>query len=221
MNVEQLINQFRNYMADTSKPYLWSDDEILLYLNEAEREAVRRSRSLVDSSTPDVCTIDAIPGVQSYDIDPRVIYIRRVRTSAHIDPVLPVHIQLIDNMDDRWETVQGRVENYVVGHESHKLVLVRIPKVAQTIRMTVVREPLNEMKSLSDEPELAKRYHMQLLEYVYYRAYLKHDSEAENVGLAKLHYDNFEREFGSKELASSLEEEWQMSHGSNRDDGRF
>lgn len=221
MNVEEFISQFRNYMSDTQKPYLWSDEEIVLYLNEAEREAARRSRSFIDSSTPEVCMIDAIPGVQSYELDPRVIYIRRVRTSAHTDPVSPIHLQLIDKVDDRWETAQGRVENYVVGHESGKISLVRIPKVAQTIRMTVVREPLCEMQTLSDEPELPKRYHMQLLEYVYYRAYMKHDSEAENTQLAQSHYAIFEAEFGSKHLASSLEEEWAMSHGSNIDDGRF
>lgn len=221
MNVGQLISQFRTTMADTQQPYLWSDVEILAYLNEAEREAVRRSRSIVDSSTPDICRIQAQAGIQSYDLDPRIIYIRRVRTSAHSDPVCPIHFNRADELDDRWESAEGRVENYVTGTESGKLVLMRIPKVDQEIRLTVVREPLAEMASSSDEPELPVRYHMQLLEYVYYRAYMKHDVEESNIELARIHYGNFEQEFGSKTLASSLEEEWQAIHNGSNFDGRF
>ena len=46
MNLQELIDVFVQIVDDTVAPYLWSDDEIIRYLNEAQIEAVIRSKSL-------------------------------------------------------------------------------------------------------------------------------------------------------------------------------
>lgn len=84
-----------------------------------------------------------------------------------------------------------------------------IPTAAGTVKLTVVRLPLEAMTSDGDEPEINRRYHLALLDWVYYRCYAKNDADAFDPKKSKEGLDAFEREFGTKERASAMEEEWQ------------
>ena len=44
MNASEIIEQFRRITGDDKSPYLWSDEELYIYLNEAVIEACRRGR---------------------------------------------------------------------------------------------------------------------------------------------------------------------------------
>lgn len=53
MTLEELIAQFRTDADDTARPYLWGDDDLIRWFNEAVNEACRRSHLLVDSNKRD------------------------------------------------------------------------------------------------------------------------------------------------------------------------
>ena len=57
MNVEAFIGEFRRVMADTAVPYLWSDEEVVTYLNDAVKEACERALLIEDRITTAVCSV--------------------------------------------------------------------------------------------------------------------------------------------------------------------
>lgn len=221
MLVSELLAQFRAQTNDIGVPSLCSDQEFILYLNEAEREACARARLIIDSTTEEICKVQLTAGVQTYPLDDRIIFINRLRTNNHNQPITRIKMEILDNEDPLWETRTGRVEKYVIGYQSRSLVFYKTPTVDQEIRMTVVREPLEKMKSLSDSPEILERYHLPLLYWCYFRFYSKLDTEQNNEEYAKKYLGLFDQEFGSKAAASAREEEWQLRIEGMYNDGAY
>jgi hypothetical protein len=221
MNLGQLIAEF-NAIADNNEiPPTWSNDELRIYFNEAEREACQRARLIKDSRTDEVCLISVTSGEPFYDIDDRVISIRRVKSSLNGTILTPVKFELADRQDPLWEDREGFVTNYIVGMDSRVIRLFPIPTEDQDLHLSVVREPLSEMVNPNDCPEVSGRYHRSLIYWVLYRAYSKKDVEVNEESLSAKNLSLFEAEFGKKPFASALEEEWQMSTGGEFNDGRF
>ena len=54
MTLEELIASFREDATDKVGPYLWEDETVTRWLNEAQDEAAVRARLLLDDSTPAV-----------------------------------------------------------------------------------------------------------------------------------------------------------------------
>lgn len=210
MTLEELITQFRLMADDTELPYQWSDEELELFFNEAEVEACRRAALIIDSTTDEVCNLTISSGTSVYDLDPRIIYVRRVKLASKRDPIKPVKFELMDEFCPGWEDRTGTVDRYVVGMDSRKLRLYREPTAADSAVITVVREPLQRMAlNTESSPEIPERYHYALIHWVLYRAYSKKDAETNDKELASININEFVREFGTKELASAREEEWQ------------
>jgi len=209
----------RQELDDTIKPYLWSDIELDAYLNEAEREACRRARLLVDSSTAAVCQISLAIGTATYARDSRIIAIRRMKLAGKIRPLGWASTLDLDESRPGWEDATGEVEAYITDRDSSSITFYRIPTAIDTATMTVVREPLNEMNDDEDSPEIPSRYHMSLLHWAKYRAYTKPDVEAKNDQLAILNEALFTQEFGPKR--SALDEAYEDQHQYLQEDGAF
>ena len=57
MKASEIISQARGLMQDTKPPYLWTETELILYLNNSVNEAAEKARLFLDSVTPAVCQI--------------------------------------------------------------------------------------------------------------------------------------------------------------------
>lgn len=219
MNAGDLENEFRLLVDDSSDPPLWSSAEFLRWLNEAEVQACRRARLLVDSQNKtapnNVCRITLATGTAFYAVDSRVIYIRKASLVGRSLPLEPVDYRDMDQCSPGWESHSGTIASYVRGLDTGKFRPYRIPAAANNgnfIDFVVVRQPLAEMAGPGDSPEINARYHRALLDWVCYRAYSKKDTETEDEGRALKHLATFEAEFGTREKASALEEEWQRNN---------
>ena len=211
MKAGELIAEWRRRADDVTDPTLWEDPELLLWLNEAQCEAARRARLLVDTQNKtgpnNVCRLTLSTGVSFYDLDRRVIYVRRAKLVGRTLP--------LTRMDFRdaplgWEDHTGQPTGYVAGVDTGKFRIYRTPTAPYNgmfVDLMVVREPLADMAQ-GDSPEIALRYHMALLDWVSHRAYLKHDSQTYDPEESAKALATFEREFGTKERSSALEEEW-------------
>ena len=62
MTLEELIASFREDSTDKLEPYLWEDETVTRWLNEAQDEAAVRGRLLLDDSTPAVTQIAVTAG---------------------------------------------------------------------------------------------------------------------------------------------------------------
>lgn len=238
MKAGEIIGLFRQQADDTADPGKWTESELMTWLNEAEREACRRARLLVDSrgtaftyavngtntatTTHTHGRITLGSGTDFYDLDPRIIYLRRVKLAGRTLPLRAVDYRDLDRCAPGWESHTGTVEGYVRGLDTGKFRPYRTPTSAGTVTLTVVREPLVAMTGPNDAPEINPRYHLGLIDWMAYRAYMKKDAEVYSPDEAAQHLALFEAEFGTREKANALEEEWQRNNNPHDDaDGTF
>lgn len=220
MTLTELINQFRNFTDDNVQPYLWSDEEIILYINEAEKEVARRTRCLTDSQDPILCNLQVTSGESVYKLDSRILYIKKIKTSAHTSIIQPIKSHILETFDSDWENRVGRVDYAVTDHNSKSITLYRVPSEDQTLKLTIIRLPLNKLVNYDDTPEIPEEYHLNMLNYVYYLAYMKQDVEGNSEKRSMMFYQIFESEFGPKYLASALQEEFENENAYIFNDGR-
>ena len=76
MSTDELLVLLRQELADTVEPFLWSDDELLTYLNDAQVMLARKTDGIPDASTPAVTQLAITPGVEWYPLHAKVLKVR-------------------------------------------------------------------------------------------------------------------------------------------------
>lgn len=206
MTLRDLLSLVRNEIDDVTAPYLWTDPELIEYAVDAENEAARRARLLIDSSTVAVCQIAVVAATAAYDLDSRVIFIRRGKLSSEELPLSRAQMRDLDNALPNWEADTGTPSHFVTDFETGKIRLYPIPTANTTLNLTVVRLPLADMNDLDESPEINARYHRSLRYWIMHRAYGKQDSETKDEKKSLENLAKFEQEFGRK--SSAVDEEW-------------
>jgi hypothetical protein len=207
MNLRDLTTLFRNEVDDTTAPFLWSDEEVTEFANDAEAEACRRARLLVDSSSADICALAVLAADAGLvTLDPRVMFVRR----AHVEgarPLARMNMQDMESDNPYWQNATaGTPRMFITDYETGKLLLWPAPDQDEVLLLTVVRTPLEEMNDDDDTPEIAPRFHRSLRFWMMFRAYSKQDSQANDPKKAADSLALFEQEFGKK--SSALDETW-------------
>jgi len=224
MTSQELIDFFRKLTADNTPPYLWSDSLLVSLGAEAEKQAARRARLLVDSSTEDLCLFDVVKDTRMITLDKRIIFVRRVKLASKDLPLQKIHRRDLDMLAPGWEDeAASDTCNYCTNYETGKMVFHTALPADDTVRLTVVREPLAAL-ALSGpavNPEIAPRYVEKLVDWMIYRAYNlrdveeKYDPVVAAAGLAR-----FESEFGPESTAQN--EKWfQDEHGYDEYEGLY
>ena len=60
MTSNELLDMFRRDVMDVRRPYLWTDEEIYAYMNDAYNMFARMTGGISDYTTDDVCLVDAL-----------------------------------------------------------------------------------------------------------------------------------------------------------------
>lgn len=203
MNVEAFIAEFRRVMADTAVPYLWSDEEVVTYLNDAEKEACERALLLEDKLSPAVCSIALVANQADYPLHESIIQIKRLMFRGR--KLDETSVEQMDGDDPRWETRSGEPRQFIYSATAG-LRMVPKPVIPEIVQLTVYRLPLDSLSADNDTgvPEVPARHHMRLLNWVYRCAYLKHDSETYNRDKAELQESTFQASFGIRESANVM-----------------
>lgn len=196
MNVADFIELFRRETGDTEEAYLWSDEEIVGYLNESANDAAERALLIEDSTTADCCEITLVPGTSTYELHDSVIRVKRASLAGK-----PMHASSIEAMDETgasWETMAGLPHTFIVNGQNTSIRFVPAPTEAGTVNLIVYRRPLEPLTVDNDtaEPEFKSIYHRRLLDGLLMHAYRKHDADAKNENLAAEHEGRFARAFG-------------------------
>ena len=218
MKARELINLFRNEVDDTVEPYRWSDPEAIEYLNDASNEAARRARLLLDSTTEEITRIAVTAETHTYDLDPRVIFVRKARFAGSM-PLRRMNMQDMESHDPMWEDASSSEPTvFVPDFGTGQIRLWPTPDFDDTLVMTVVRLPLADINDLEDDIEINARYQRSLRFWMAYRAYMKPDSETHDAAAATKMLALFEQEFGGK--SSAIDEEW-INREQSDGDGTF
>jgi hypothetical protein len=197
MDVDAFIVEFRERAQDTVVPYLWSDAEILGYLNDALDEACERSRLIEDSTTAECCAITLSTGVSRYDLHASVFLVKRLTFRGRA--LIESSVEAEDRSDPNWESRTGEPWRFI--QTESQLRLIPTPTADQDgedIALTVYRRQLESLTLGDFAPEIAERYHQRLLDWMLHRAYSKPDADTVNPAKADEHEARFIRSFGER-----------------------
>jgi hypothetical protein len=183
MTLTEILAECRGRLGDTRAPYLWSDGELVGYLNETINEAAEKAKLFRDSTTAAICqiTVHAADLTQDYALDSRILEIYsaklsgqslslRRRTKAEMDALNPDWRN--ETASTPWAFLTDYSESYITLHPKSNLDGI--------LYLSVLRLPLTQM-SLTTTPvpslEIPFRHHPRLLNGMMSRAYLKEDSQ--------------------------------------------
>jgi hypothetical protein len=208
VNLKELRALVRRVAADWKEPYLWPNEFVDMAINDAELEACRRARLIIDSSTAKICRIALAAQQPLYAIDNRVIFIRRVKRASD-GLVLGVgRVRDLDGYAQGWEDETGEVVGWIPDHTTGKIRTYRTPTTDDLtdLNLTVVRGPLRPMKDADHCPEIHPRYHYNLHHWALHRLFSVQDTEGHDPVKAERAANAFGAEFGPPSPA--IEEQW-------------
>lgn len=220
MTLSEMIQQARVLSDDLVEPHLVSRTKYVVWANQAEREACRRSRALLDSTTTAICQIALVNGTPTYALDARILFVRRVKLTDVSVPLGRVSRKTLDEGRPGWEDETGQPTHYVPDMGTGLLRPYPTPDASYTANLVVVRLPLADMEDGDDEPELPARSHDGLVDWMLHRAYSMPDSEIYSPKKSAEHEARFIAEFGKR--SSAQDEIWiEREHGYEQDEGIY
>lgn len=188
MNLKKIRERGRKKIDDTAKAnggYLWSDDQLDEWINEAVDEICLRSRTLQDATSA-FCTLKIRAGVNRYELDPSILVVRRAKLDSQPrDPTLCM--TTMDILDTRFPTWDNPV---VTGppqwgftnkdYGDHLTLFVApYPSQDDTLRLTVWRLPTPDERLCDDDdvPPIPSRQHKDIDYWIEHKAFEIKDSE--------------------------------------------
>lgn len=197
MNLAELVQHLRcNLLRDTAKPQLWSDPELVRYLNQALNEFCHRTHYIIDDETAKYTVITTEAGKAVYPLHADVLKVYAVGIAEYDSedpPNLTNYTPLRSGTRNqvRRSFLSGRPSCYTAQTRTSALRLSPIPDAAYTIEMTVARKPQREMSKGTDTPEIDSEYHLGLCDYAAYRALLSNDPDAGNEDAANKFFNSW------------------------------
>lgn len=196
---------------------LWTDDTFVRYLNDAQRRFARRTLCLRDGTTPACTVVTLQTGVTDYSLHETVLAVLSARnedeegdlprashfalhgsTQPDTEPygTYPVAYGPSPGLPRAWDTdemVDSNTQNTQVVH----LKVWPAPSIAENgkrVFIRVCRLPLVplDVNVTTAEPEIPEDYHLDLLEWVAYRALRNWDVDGEDRKKAEGHKTRFE-----------------------------
>jgi len=183
-SVDQLIGQFRTQMDDNVEPYLWDEDRIVEWIDEAQKVFAEKTKIFKGKGTITVLSADggdfAMPS-----------YVFEVRRAILASQSLPLEIGNFNSIDRAtvyaeygidltgdWETLTGSPRLLILDEKTGFGRLIPAPPTDDTISIHYKRFPLKDITSSSSKVELTDTRHQRLL-VVYARAMAYGDHDAD------------------------------------------
>lgn len=199
---ESVLNDRSDRTAGTSD-YLWTDQTLVTYINEAQRRFAVRGLVLRDGRTPEATQVTLVEGVDTYDLHPSVLAVISARMSTQQVDLTRVGHSLLNAYrppSDTWldpsqftGLPDGATLAFTTDEElsfddedSLSSVVMRIyPKPAaaqdgQIIQLRVVRKPLERLtvNNPGARPEIPEDHHIEMLDWAAYLALRIVDDDA-------------------------------------------
>ena len=173
-------------MKDEVRPYFWTDDDILRYMNAAYREFVRLIGGISDF-TSDACEVNIAAGEAVSDLHQAILRVMSAsRRSDNHD------ITIINSTDLgklkvrdygtvstlRLDNTTGPVRYGVIGMQKGKIRWINVPLEDDVAELIIYRLPLRTIDDFDQElDEIDEDHHIHLLDGMRQYAYLKTDAD--------------------------------------------
>lgn len=205
MKLKELRAVVRDVLNDKVEPFLWSDDTLNRYLNNAVREACIRARLLKDDAltNPALCQISVAAGQPMVKLRPEILVPRSGQMSNCIEKLWAVTSESMDRREPAWDSTYaspGEPKFMVMDLARGWIRLYPTPVCAGTLNLRVWRRVLDKelMIKEDDEPVINIPDVEELKHWALYEAYLMKDGESPDEERADNHLQIFESRFGSR-----------------------
>ena len=188
--VEELIARFRNDIEDTVEPFLWSEVEVLEYLDEAQDDFVYKTRMFTRQITLAYTALDTTVNIPSYLVDVRRGFAPSGKRLTLVNEEEWADQRLVSDYGfqvstNQWETDQAAEPTTLITDiTTGKYRLYPIPTATDELSLNIFNTPLSTPID-GDELEVTDKKSQRIIMLkVHSLAYLKHDSQTLNKGLS-------------------------------------
>lgn len=209
MTPQRLYDLFRLDVDDKTQPFLWSDEEVFEYLNDAQDMFCRLAYGIPDASTPKVVEVAIASGDQWSSLHPSILQIRRAELNSTGRKLSVVNFEDLDTLgsisDDygwprhtNWSSLitqdPGPIDYMIIGMEDNRARWVRVPMEDDRVNLIVYRRPLCrfDIDKIPTEFEIDEIHHIHLLKWMRSLAYAKQDPDTFNPKFASENQVQFE-----------------------------
>lgn len=157
---------------------LWSNEELVGYLNEAEEELCRVA-AIDDRATAKVVDYTIAAGENTITLHPAILTIEGVllgSTNKWLTKTTEAKAAEVEWEDDT-------PKFWITNRNTDYLTVFPTPTADDTLKLHVTRLPVKELSWTQrkfQSPEVNARFHLDLVFYVTYLAWLKEDPDAED-----------------------------------------
>lgn len=202
MILSELIRRFRVAAFDNEQPYLFADQDITDWLNDAVKEAAIRGRLIHESSNPLVCNIAVLPTVASHLLHEAIYEIDSLHWVSAISPerAEPIYLTSQEDMADIWHDWRTRdydTPEYAIQGDT-SIRLVPAPREAGVLHIEGYRIPLAPMVLDTDRPEINIIHHEYLIQWALHKGFGIPDSEVFDMNRSALAEQEFTDYFGKR-----------------------
>lgn len=199
MKVEELIRRFRALAGDKTEPYLWSDDEVVDWLNDAQAQACIRGRLIREDELAAVCRIALEPGKHTYRLHPSAYELINLQLVPLADRARPLHLvsrEWLDAERPDWRT-SDRPAEWVIQDDS-TIRLVGTVAAGDVLALECYRLPIKDLSAEQDQtsPEIHPSHHIHLVDWVLHKAFSVPDADSFDPTRADKAEAAFTRYFG-------------------------
>ena len=200
MNTSELYDAFRSEVADTARPYLWSDADVFRYMADAHRMYVRLIGGIADFDSV-ATSLDVVAGESLFTIHPSVLRVMRATRRSdggQIEVINSTDLGKIRSIDYsqvkqlQLDSKAGTVRYMMIGANKKSGKWVQIPETNDTVDLMVYRLPLQIVSDADQEIyEVDEEHHIHLLDWMKHLAYKKQDADTFDKGRS----DQFKADF--------------------------
>lgn len=194
MTVDSLIKEIRSRIDDRADPPLFSDDDLIEWLAQAEAEAAERADLL-----PGSVSLNVSNGIPFVAIDPAIRRIEYAELRGDdIGYVLAQRTEKqLDLSINGWRT-RTQLPREFVHRQDGSLRLSAIPDRDYTLYLDYYAVPEDRIADLSDTPTINEEHHLPLIHWVLHIAFLRPDAETFDPAKSAMAEVEFTRYFGRK-----------------------
>ena len=200
MRREALRRRVRLLAQDTTLPYLWQDEDIDDWLNEAQQEATIRARLLraTPASHPALCEFSLTAGETAIALPEQLYEISYQEwvIGAERRPLKLVSREWMDTTLPGWRAMPAAEPDYLV-HDRQALEVVPAPSTDGAVLIEGYRLP-EPMELDDDEPRIPLAHHIHLVQWALHVGYSLPDAETLNPGKSQAAEAEFARYFGAR-----------------------
>ena len=197
MTLDELIKAFRIRANDKIEPFLWSDEEVTSFLNDAQKEAAIRGRLIYDTAD----TISLHKDVAVYSISKFLYEISEANYNGNDgiegrSLILRTPEEMRLEHGDNWKSKVG-TPRYIAISGGYCRV-APIPEKAGSLDLEGYRLPIafDLSQKETSEPEIAEPHHSYLVYWALNLAFSIPDSEVFDPQRAQLAEREFTQYFG-------------------------